>query len=236
MAKQEKIILSGKIRNLVFYVRNGVPCVRTIATNMKQTRATKRSAGEFGKAVQIAKALRQGLYPVLPDPKDRKMMHRLDNAILQWIRNGREKKASLRMIEEVELYEGYTLQQRLKFPFAINWNSTGNILIQIPSIDMRAQVVAPAHTTAIKLRIAVTGCKLKDYSNTGMHFVDLQWLYTGAMAAQSISLPFAIQQNTLTVVAARMIYIAEGKKGRREVQVKRWLPAGVIGTFYKKAD
>src|SRR5687768_5817784 len=100
---------------------------------MKQTPATKRSAGQFGKAVQIAKALRQGMYPVLPDAKDRKMMHRLDNAVLQWIRNGQEKIASLEILKEFPINEDYTLQDRLRIPFSINWNTRGNISLNIPS-------------------------------------------------------------------------------------------------------
>jgi len=87
MPSQINVQITGRIQNIVFYKMGDKYYARTIPARVKQTKATKKRANEFGKASRTGKSLRQQLFPVIPFPSDNKMQTRLVSAVFQWVRS-----------------------------------------------------------------------------------------------------------------------------------------------------
>jgi len=62
--------------------------MRTAPAKVKQTKATKKRATEFGKASGVSRCPRQQLLPSIPFPADNKMQTRLVSALFHWLRSG----------------------------------------------------------------------------------------------------------------------------------------------------
>src|SRR5437868_15114255 len=85
MAKQSGAYFLGRRGHVIGYMWKNIACLRTVPVQVLQTSATKGSAKKFGIAQKTAKHIRHALPSILPDPKDRKMMHRLNAAVYQWL-------------------------------------------------------------------------------------------------------------------------------------------------------
>src|SRR5262245_507756 len=86
MAKQEMAFANGRIGNIVFYRRNGIGYARIAPGRYKQSRATKQSAKDFGRAVQLSKSIRSLISTALPNYRSQKTMHQMNAALLKWLR------------------------------------------------------------------------------------------------------------------------------------------------------
>src|SRR4249920_4024396 len=85
MASQPPMGLVGRTGNLIHYRMGDKYFTRAAPKKFKQTKATKRRAGEFGQASGLASSIRSILLPVIPMPKDRKMQGRLVAVVFQWL-------------------------------------------------------------------------------------------------------------------------------------------------------
>lgn len=81
MPSQINVQLTGRIQNLIFYKVGDKYYARTAPARVRQTKATKKRASEFGKASRVGKSLRQQLLSVIPFPADNKMQTRLVSAL-----------------------------------------------------------------------------------------------------------------------------------------------------------
>jgi len=86
MPSQINLQITGRIQNIVFYKRGDKYYARSVSGNIRQTKATKKRATEFGKASRAGKILRQQLLPVIPFPADNKMQTRLVSHLFKWLR------------------------------------------------------------------------------------------------------------------------------------------------------
>ncbi|WNM17930.1 hypothetical protein [Flavobacterium capsici] len=76
----------GLVGNVVFREQDGMQIVQSRATNVKQSKATKSCATEFGNCSKWAKQLRIGLTPFLLGMTDNTMHQRLTTAIYSRIK------------------------------------------------------------------------------------------------------------------------------------------------------
>jgi hypothetical protein len=239
MAKQDKIFLSGQVGPVIFYEYRGIPCARSQATKVRQTRATKNSAKQFGKAVHIAKMLRAGLGSLLPDAKDIDMRYRFNNALLQWLRNDMPANGSadtdLPFIDSFEFNKESELSGRLKLPLSIDWTKPGTILLTIPRLDPAQVITAPAYTQTVHWQITVTGFSMSKDEVTESYSVKMDMDYNkGFIATKQLSLPFVLKPGDITIVALALKFSAEKKGTVQVITDKRWLPAGIVGACYGK--
>ena len=93
---------TGRIGNLIYYNRDGKKYVRTIPDSVRQTKATKKKATEFGRSSTIGASIRRGLSPVIPNSRDQKMQTRLVSVVFQWL-NQLEKVKSVSGFQPLDL-------------------------------------------------------------------------------------------------------------------------------------
>jgi hypothetical protein len=236
MARQKKIFISGKIANLIFYEFRGKECVRTMPKKVRQTKATKASALQFGKAARISRGLREGLMQVLPNVKDRRLMHRFNNVVLQSLLQNSSAKVKMPLnpadLKGFNFFEGSEFNSRWKIPVSVKWKKGVGATLNIPAFVPKKVISAPAHTRFVRLQLAITGCDLKSYLNTGSYFTSLNIPYNnGEIAEQKIVLPLEIKAGSITVVAAVLV---NGLKRETELLSgagEQWNPACVIEAF-----
>src|SRR6185369_275712 len=164
MARQQTIFVTGKINNLVFYKWKDLHCVRSMPLRVKQTKATKQSAKDFGRAAKLSRILRNAFSPLLPDYKNRKMTYRLNASLLHWLRQ----KKSLKNISFIgfEFDRESELSSHCRQPFATSFSEKGKIIVTIPRLSIPQDILAPPDTKLLRLRIVAAGCSFDDLGIT----------------------------------------------------------------------
>lgn len=243
MGKQTSLAYRGTRDNLVYYELNGGYYIRSKPTNVRQTAATKASAGKFGVAVRIGKSVRSSLTPLLPDSKDRQLMFRLNTAIYKWLLTEPPANSfthqAITSLAGFQFNERTTLAERLKLRLQTDWQQTGNCVVHIPSIDPLQQIAAPAHTLLVELQLAVLSCRMSDQTISNIQSTTISIPYTAQhIPAQQIHLPVQIATGFMAIVAGALKYTVQNKQG---VMVKtksgndsrmEWLPAAIIDAVY----
>ena len=119
MPSQINVQLTGRIKNLICYKVGDKYYTRTAPGKVKQTKATKKRATEFGKASGMGKCMRQQLLPVIPFPADNKMQTRLVSVLFQWLRAGYDPGQpcnDVSFIKDFQFTEGYSIKERWMIP------------------------------------------------------------------------------------------------------------------------
>jgi len=161
MAHQKNLKLQGTFGNVIFYTSNGQHLMRTKPEMVHQTNSTKHAASLFGKAANISANLRATLKSILPNSKDRNMMHRLHAALLNWLRAGgsaaSDKETLVPFLCGFEFNEQSLLNEKFKLKFTIAQNAQ-IITLKIPAFNPVEKLVAPPHTSSIRLNIIIATC------------------------------------------------------------------------------
>lgn len=236
MALQHKIFVSGSIGPVIFYERNGVPCARAKPTKVRQTKATKAASKEFGKAVRYSRILRDALQGIIPFPKDKSVMYRLNNALLDWLRASKDDhEVRIRLakyFEKFEFNKESELSYRLRKNPLVSFETPGIILVNIPAFLPKSDIAAPNNTRSVAWEITAVSC------NTNS---ELPWRYstrlemnydTNPIPGQEIKIPFKINSNDLVLVVISLKYTAMRNEKLAVVSEPRWLPAGVVAATY----
>src|SRR5687768_17723317 len=90
MAIQNTSYVKGTVGQIIFYEFRGKPVLRTKPSKVRQTKATKASAKEFGRAVRYSKEIRWELTPLVNVSDDRSLMYRMNSVLLKWLIQGKE--------------------------------------------------------------------------------------------------------------------------------------------------
>src|SRR5688572_17531774 len=122
-------LFSGKVGPVVLYERNGTPCMRSLASRVRQSKATKKAATLFGKAARIGKTLREGLAAILPDPKNRLVMYPMNQALQQWLKVSDLNSfiTKLPALNDLQFNTETDIHYRLQVPVSIAWNKPKKI-------------------------------------------------------------------------------------------------------------
>ena len=229
MARQKKVILSGKLANLIFYESWGKAHVRTKPVRVRQTKATKASAQKFGKAVRISKALREGVSPILPDYKNRTLMHRVNNVMLQTLSHQLPLDVSL--LNGFQFYEDRDFTGEFRIALSVEWNKK-NVIIHIPEFIPATDLVAPRSTKVVQLKLAVTGCELKNMGHIDSHSTTIEIAYNKEkVPARQVVFPFATKSNSLSIVVAVLNNGINKENISRSKPSRQWNPAEIIGAY-----
>ncbi len=245
MARQKTIILSGRVANLVFYEYKGIPCARTVPEKVRQTKATKASAREFGLITRISKDLRASLHGFVPNSKNLAFMHKVNSEVRDWLKNRKGKKvqknAGLPLINWIEYSEDALLENRCNLKLELDWSMEGKVRITIPEVNPRKQLSAPSNTQTIHYRFALGGCEVDKERPVKQKMVQVEIPYRNeVIPAQTITIPANFNKDTLAILAMDINYekAQKGKSNnfivsqRRTIADKKWTPSGVIGSYY----
>ena len=239
MAKITKIFISGKIANLISYERNGTPCVRTMPEEVKQTKATIRSAQNFGKAVRIAKFMRWGLESVIPPIKGRYVEYRMNDAVAQWLTSVKPGKnnteSDLSELCPLGFNKGIALSSVIKCPLEADWTPNGIVTLQLPAIIPNKNIKAPSHTRQLHWAITITGSMINKPESVGSYTASFDMDYNDTpLPAQSIALPFRLRHGSINVIGLSVQYSAIRKGKKKRIMDDGWLPAGIISALHYK--
>ena len=229
---------TGKIGNLIFYNMYGKKFVRTMPSRVKQTKATKARATEFGKASTIGAGIRSGLNPVIPDASDRKMQIRLVSVVFQWL----NQLSDVKSISEVQpghlsifsfREKGETIRGRWKVNINVGNPSPGLVEISVPAFTPMKSFEAPPKSVSVVGKIATVSIDVKSgmmlgKSNTEMHFI----LDNESIAAQKISQELPTPKGCLIVTGMRLVFMNSKFANADPNTNKAYMPAEIVEAKY----
>ena len=211
---------------------------RTIPARVKQTKATKKRANEFGKASRTGKSLRQQLFPVIPFPSDNKMQTRLVSTVFEWLRSDwydPEKPCDeVPHVSAFQFTEGSTINERWRVPLRVTISKQGVPELKIPAFVPVKSISAPANTVFVKCNIAAAGCNVEKGITTGSFYTSLDFNYDGTeVPEQMITLTLPAPQGSLIVTAMSLTYYFTKNGQLQKTTNTAFMPAGVIGAMYR---
>jgi len=236
MPSQINLQMTGRIQNIVFYKRGDKYYARSVSGSIKQTKATKKRAGEFGKASGAGKILRQQLLPVIPFPADNKMQTRLVSDLCRWLRSGFNPEQPcdpVPFLNDFSFTEGDTIAERWRVSLEVTKAAEDMLQMKIPAFVPAKEILAPGGTVLVKCHIATAGYDLKNGGNTGGTSTTLNFHYDNEpVTEQIISLPTTTSSQTLIVTAVSLEYYFN-KNGHLQKSVnKAFIPAGIVKAIY----
>ncbi|MGN6342676.1 MAG: hypothetical protein ACTHML_17005, partial [Ginsengibacter sp.] len=163
MPSQINLQITGRIQNIVFYKRGDKYYARSVSGGIKQTKATKKRATEFGKAAAAGKILRQQLLTVIPFPADNKMQTRLVSDLFSWLRSGFDPEYPcdpVPWLNNFSFTEGDTIAERWRVSLEVTKTADGMLQMKIPAFVPAKNILAPAGTVLVKCHIVTGGCDL----------------------------------------------------------------------------
>ena len=238
MARITKIFISGKIENLISYERDGKPYLRAIPDEVRQTKATKRSAKNFGKAARIAKFLRWNMKAVIPPKQGRYAEYRLNHAVAKWLLTiaprAKNTDAQSSDLFSLGLSKKTVFGYRITIPLETDWTKKSMVGLSIPDITPSRAIVAPAHTRRLHWTITVTGSSIKEPGSTDVYTAAFEMDYNDVpLPARQIELPFRLKPGSINIIAVSVQYLVM-KKGRlTQVTKEGWTPAAIVDGFYQ---
>lgn len=234
MAKQRNIRFKGTIGNIIYYESGGEWYMRNKPPKVKQTRASRASAGKFGTANHLSGSLRDSLEPLLPDPCNRRMMWRFTDALYHWLLRYPSLKsippaAALPFVSGFQLNEHTSIGQRWKIPVSVQQPGNNRIQVKLPAFIPVKSIRAPADTVAVTCIIMAAGSRF-DGTPTGNCTAVLEIPYTGQpLPEQSVILKLPTPRGTVMATVMALRYRL--KSGRYSSRAS-YLPASVIDARY----
>ena len=236
MPSQINLQITGRIDNLICYKVGDKYYMRTAPVNVKQTKATKKRAGEFGKASGIGRCLRQQLLPSIPFPADNKMQTRLVSALFQWLRSGydvNQPSNDVPFVNTFQFTDGYTIKERWKVSLQVTNGEPGLLELKIPAFVPAKSLSAPTGTVSVKCHIAVAACHVETRVATGGISTSILYDYDEAeVAERTVSLPAPTTAGSLVVTAISLEYNFIKNGHLEKTTNKAFMPSGVVSAMY----
>lgn len=151
----------GTVGNIVTYKLRGKDVVRSLPGEIRQTKATKASAKDFGKIKKLSSFLRWGLGNVLSTYKSMPVMHMMDKAVRRWYHEFYRKPELADMdtsyFSDLELKPGVTpfVKDLLRVEPVVVW-SENKVELQFPALS-KEDLKYHAAVTAISFCFKVSG-------------------------------------------------------------------------------
>lgn len=237
---KHKLRLTGRIGRIIYYESRGTLCSRAMPVKVRQTKATKDRAKEFGKAVRMSAQLRSGLVDVLHDAKARPGMYSLNYALQCWLNEYKPGEAKfsteLPFIDKLEFSDKCTLAGRLKRKIAVDWTNPGKIILSIPELLPFEHIRCPAGTEMVHWKVGAVSC-----SNSDLPVIQEQ-VVTGfemeynrkTVPARQITLDLPIGSGELVIVVVALKFSFMKRRLRIFRTESNWLPEGIVGSCYKE--
>lgn len=228
MARQDAFITRGRIGNIVFYQWKGNGYARGAPRRVKQSIATRRSAKDFGHAVQLSKYLRVSLSSALTNYKSREIMYKMNAALLSWLRQSTPIEENISFVG-LELNDRSAFSSKFRKGLLIDFSTTGKVLITVPALKIPNDIVAPSNTSSVRLDLAVAGSMLNERRNTDVAATSIEIRYKdGWMDAITKELQFHCKAGSINVVAVSLHYITGKSGAEMEIADERWTPATIV--------
>ncbi len=236
MPSQINVQITGRIQNIVFYKRGDKYYARSVPGKVKQTKATKKRATEFGTASRMGKCLRQQLLPVIPFPADNNMQTRLVSTLFQWLRSGYNRAQCcdpVPFVSSFQFTEGYTIKERWRVSLQVTRPEVDMLQLTIPAFVPVKSISAPAGTVFVKCIIAAAGCHANNGMATGGFSTSLDFNYNEEeVPEQVVCLPIPTPAESLAVTAILLEYYSVKNGHLQKMTNKAFMPAGMVNAKY----
>jgi len=232
MASLPPMGMVGRVGNIIHYRIGDKFFARSAPRTFKQTKATKRRAGEFGRASGLASNVRSLLVSVIPEPADKKMQGRLVATIFQWL-SGLSARANDSTPGELGRFDfadaKKTVRERWQVAFKLKNPSPGLLQIEIPAFVPKESITAPAGTVSVLCSIVVGICDKETGRRHGNFSTQLIYEYNDTfLEKQTIPINLPTPKSSLIVMGASLEYSIT-KEGRSQYnRNKAFMPAGIV--------
>lgn len=217
--------------------------MRSKPVRVKQSRATKASAKEFGRMSGYSRLIRM-YWELLGRFSQRDLMLRLNSALLRWNKDSRGDQQlmsrNLRDLGSFELNPDCLLARHCMISPKMDLDQPGKVLVTVPAFKPADVIKSPRGTFLIKFTWLIVRCNTDPGLEKKSHQSWYAISYTGisavsdGVAAQRIEMPLNLLPGDLVLLALRLTYFTGTEKHPREVTEKKWMPAGVLGAEYRE--
>lgn len=233
MAKQKDTEITGTVGDIIFYKWKGMFCMRAKGNTGKQAPVAVKNGGYFGKASGVSARLRKLLAPILAEPKSRRLMYRLNNALYALLRT--DVLDTLAPVNNLPHLSGFSMFEQDDIAHSL----TGYLTVErLP--DGVLQLKIPAYNTAymsmgngypyLHLKVVIAACDVQGSIINRTYEQSIILPYVDAhVNGKEIMLPFQCIPGQLTITTAAMGYMNEKQE---PVPEAGWRYAGIIGAMW----
>jgi len=234
MARQSGLYFKGRMGNIVGSTWKGIPYLRYMPDTINQSEATKQSSANMAQASRIGAAFRKSFAPLLPQTKGRAIQNRFTGAVKKWLQT----KPFQQTLPSVtapyllgfEFNEASPVEARFRVTVSLEEKEKQSLQLQVNSFVPTQNIVAPAYTKTVNLKMAVAQCQVDSCAVTANYFHELSVDYNSdTVPAQFISLPFTAEEgNIVLMLLSLQYYTANGM-----VTDERWMPCGIVAAYVR---
>jgi len=234
MAIQSNVYFIGRKGNVVGSTWKGIHYFRYHPDRINQSKATKESGANLGKASKIGAAFRQVFTPVLPQPKNKEMQNDFTGVIKKWLQTKPFEKSLpstvLSYIDDFDFNTRCFIRGTFRVPIPLNTNAEAQLVLQIPEFVPKEKISAPGYTKAVNVHIIIATYSIASFSIIDSFQIALSVNYNNdTIPEQLFTTPYSLGKGSVTMVLFALKYLA-GKKGEEKiVQDIQWMPCGIVG-------
>ena len=160
MGIQKNIKLRCTVENIIYYQWKGIDCIRTVPAQVRQTKATKKSATNFGVAVKSSAVVRSLFRKLMPvEPPARTLIYETDGAFRKWLQGNPLSNAA--PVDGIPFFDGLSFNEAVNFQgivqmkVRITRSADNALLIRWPEFNPVAVIKAPSGTAQVIIRYMV---------------------------------------------------------------------------------
>jgi hypothetical protein len=235
MARKKQIEFTGRIQNIILYRWRDKTCMRMMPATVKQSVATKNAAADFGKACSTSKVLRKALAPLLMDYKEEAMRYRLNTVLMKWLRvyDPVIPASGLPFIRQFSFTKPGYLNSVKKYASA-NWQQPGKLNIDIPALNLPADLPAPKNTKSVLLQIGIAGCRIDNRESIPYQSRQIEITYEpSCVPGRSIEFDMIREPGSLYIAVLSIRYKIFMEDELVISEDEDWMAVGVVGSWYQ---
>lgn len=237
MGIQKNIKLRATVENIIYYQWKGIDCIRTVPAHVRQTKATRKAASDFGVAVKSSAVVRSMFGKLMPQqPAERSVIYKVDGAFRQWLKTN--PLSNPEQMDEIPFFNGLSFndevnfQNRIGINIPINRTAERNLVLQWPELNPVKDIKAPKETAQVVVQyIAATidmGKGAAHHSSATsftIPYVDQ------AMPPQEMIFENVTGTQCVALVGMSIQYFKDSFQ-QTPINSMRRKPAGIVGSFY----
>ena len=217
-----KITPSGQIKGTVGPVSyrslNGQAIVQSRPGTVKQSKATKASGFDFGRASRTSKAIRSALFPVLRDFEDRFFYRRFTGLVTKATLAGNSGISGRRSLKDGDLSLLANTDCNGNSPFSRyclvevdGGIENHRMSLSLPAFDIKEQLVQLPNATHATMCYLVAAINPETLAETHAELFELPFSFEDGSTAAVEWLTELLPENQLLVIASAMFYFRKNK-------------------------
>lgn len=233
MAKQQDTAITGTVGDIIFYKWKDKFCIRSKGRTGTQAPVAVENGGHFGKASGLSARFRKLLTPILNEPRSRKLMYKMNNALYAMFRENPLQSVSpaagLPHLKGLSLFEQDDIKFNLVGYLSVERTPDGILVLKVPPCNPAYMSMSGAWPY-LQVKILVAACDVHDNKVNREFSYSFELPYSDTLfPARDISLPFHCEPGQLTLVTAAMGYL---DYNHQPVAHEGWRFAGIIDALW----